>query len=137
VAVLPLVAQEGGQRGTLKKIDLDKMLLTLSSGGKEYELALTEQTQVLGAAGKNLKERLQGFKEGSEVFFKVGKQDGKEVLVGLKLAGDDRPAQQPKVDTSQLQPLTELGTEEYKGFKGGLYPDGKNERPAAHEAAGL
>jgi len=42
----------------------------------------------------------------------------------------------PQVDTSKLIPLTDLGTKEYKGFKGGLYPDGKNERPASHEAAG-
>jgi Cu/Ag efflux protein CusF len=133
LVVLPLLAQEGIQRGTVKKLDLDKMVITLTSGGKERELALTEQTQVLGATGKDLKERLQGFKEGSEVFFKVGRQDGKDVAVGLKLA-DDRAQ---KVDTTQLQPLTELGTGDYQGFKGGLYPEGKNDRPAAHEAAGL
>lgn len=41
-------------------------------------------------------------------------------------------------------PLTELGNDEYvrleggpTGFTGGLYPDGSNVRPPAHEAAGL
>jgi hypothetical protein len=34
------------------------------------------------------------------------------------------------------KPLTELGAAKYKGFAGGLYPDGKNDRPAAHEKAG-
>jgi len=42
-----------------------------------------------------------------------------------------------KVDTSGLVPLTDLGAKEYRGFKGGLYPDGQNSRPAHHEAAGL
>ncbi len=42
-----------------------------------------------------------------------------------------------KADTSALKPLTELGSGEYKGVKGGLYPDGKNERPAPHEAMGV
>ena len=34
-------------------------------------------------------------------------------------------------------PLPDLGTGTYQGFKGGLYPDGANTRPAQHEAAGL
>ncbi len=42
-----------------------------------------------------------------------------------------------QVDTSKLVPLTELGTDKYQGFPGGLYPEGKNERPSGHEAAGL
>jgi enterochelin esterase-like enzyme/dienelactone hydrolase len=48
---------------------------------------------------------------------------------------------EPKVDTSQripfLIPLTDLGPHKYQGFPGGLYPEGKNHRPAPHEVAGL
>ncbi|MBI4470198.1 MAG: hypothetical protein HY650_12840 [Acidobacteria bacterium] len=36
-----------------------------------------------------------------------------------------------------LTPLMDLGTGYYKGYQGGLYPDGSNQRPSAHEAAGL
>lgn len=36
-----------------------------------------------------------------------------------------------------LKPLTELGTDLYRGKAGGLYPEGKNLRPPKHEAAGL
>lgn len=57
-----------------------------------------------------------------------------------KRAGSKPAAQPEKVkqqDTSKLIPLTDLGTNEYKGFRGGLYPDGKNTRPADHEAAGI
>ena len=36
-----------------------------------------------------------------------------------------------------LQPLTALGNQTYRGAQGGLYPDGSNERPSDHEAAGL
>jgi len=34
-------------------------------------------------------------------------------------------------------PLVDLGPGLYQGFKGGLYPDGSNTRPAAHNAAGV
>jgi hypothetical protein len=36
-----------------------------------------------------------------------------------------------------LVPLIDLGTGNYQGFQGGLYPGGSNLRPAGHEAAGL
>jgi hypothetical protein len=40
-------------------------------------------------------------------------------------------------DTADLVPLTELGPRQYKGFEGGLYPDGANHRPEAHERTGV
>ena len=39
--------------------------------------------------------------------------------------------------TVGLLPLTELGSGSYHGAQGGLYPGGSNERPLAHEAAGV
>ena len=36
-----------------------------------------------------------------------------------------------------LTPLTELGLNSYSNYSGGLYPNGANQRPPAHEAAGL
>src|SRR5205823_5681200 len=53
-------------------------------------------------------------------------------LVPLMLAGIVRAG-----DTADLLPLTELGKREYKRFAGGLYPDGKNQRPEAHERVGV
>lgn len=41
----------------------------------------------------------------------------------------------PLPDTARV-PLTELGTSTYRGFAGGLYPDGSNAVPAAHAALG-
>jgi len=42
----------------------------------------------------------------------------------------------PKTSTG-LVPLNDLKTGTYKGKEGGLYPGGSNDRPAAHEEAGL
>jgi hypothetical protein len=41
----------------------------------------------------------------------------------------------PPRDSTGLVPLTELGTEQYKGEDGGLYGGGSNEPPPAHRAA--
>jgi hypothetical protein len=58
--------------------------------------------------------------------------------MGIKVAGAAQaPPRIEKVDTSKLRPLNELGKEEYQGYKGGFYPEGKNERPAEHEKAGV
>ena len=36
-----------------------------------------------------------------------------------------------------MTPLTDLGSAQYLGFAGGLYPNGKNSRPPAYEDAGV
>lgn len=128
------------RRGKIKRIDLEQKALTLIVDGKDEEFQLAEETQILGASGENLRDRLRGVKEGAEIYFKVMKRDGKRVIVAIKTAeGGQRPSRPsiPQFDSSKLRPLTALGKEKYQGYEGGLYPEGKNQRPAEHEAAGL
>lgn len=128
-----LAAQEPIQRGKIKKIDVEKQTVILTVDGQDRVFLVTEETRVFGSNAKEVRERLKGLKEGAAVQFKAGKKDGKDVLVGIRSAG----GQPPPVGENALRPLTELGDKKYQDFAGGLYPDGKNERPAAHEAAGL
>jgi hypothetical protein len=133
------LAQPGGiEKGKLKTIDAEKLTITITQDGKDRTFLVDDDTRVFGAEGKDLKQRLKTLKEGVEVQFKPARKDGKDVLVGIKPADAKAPPTTiEKVDTSKLKALTELGKDEYKGHKGGLYPDGKNERPAEHEKAGL
>jgi Cu/Ag efflux protein CusF len=125
------------RRGKIKKLDLEQRVLSLAVDGKDEEFQLAEDAQVLGASGQNLQERFAGIKEGADVFFKATKRDGRSVVVAVKAAeGGGRPPM-PRVESDKLRPLTALGKEKYQGYEGGLYPEGKNERPPAHEAAGL
>src|SRR5437763_16032487 len=83
------LAQDAVRRGTLKKIDAERKILVITSGGKDEEFALTDETKFAGVAGKDLAEQLRSLKEGSDVFFKGATRDGKSVLVGLKVAAAD------------------------------------------------
>ncbi|MCA9173749.1 MAG: hypothetical protein KDB14_04615 [Planctomycetales bacterium] len=125
------------RRGKIARLDLPQRSLRLIVNGKEEQFELTEDAVVLGASGSSLRERFAGVKDGDDVYFKVARRDGKSVIVAVKPANDESPAELPKVDADKLVPLTVLGGKEYQGFEGGLYPEGQNVRPAAHEAAGL
>jgi hypothetical protein len=60
------------------------------------------------------------------------------ILLVFGLSAPPALAQRPAAaDTSAFKPITELGTAQYKSFTGGLYGEGKNDRPAGHEVAGV
>jgi hypothetical protein len=135
----PAFGQDDIQRAKIKKLDIENKVVTLTIAEKDHDYLLSEQTRLVRSEHMDFKDRFADFKPGTPVMYRVAKRDGKDYLVGIKIvaAGQPNPRAQPKMDTSKLKPLTEMGDEEYQGFKGGLYPDGKNERPAAHETAGL
>src|SRR5262245_59373596 len=98
VALVPLaiLAQPAGiEKGKIKKIDADKLSLTLTVGGKDREVNLTDDTRVFGAEGKSLKERIKTLKVGTEVFFKTATKKGKTVLVGIKPTAGGARGQAP------------------------------------------
>lgn len=139
-ATATLIVAQDIRRGKVKSVDAEKGIVVVTADGKDIELNVSDRTRVFGAEDKKGADRLKVFKAGDAVMFAIRSQDGKDVLIGLKAGGDGAgrpPAKLVKVDTSSFKPLTTLGKEKYKGHEGGLYPDGKNERPEAHEAAGL
>ncbi|MBC8112782.1 MAG: hypothetical protein H7062_00225 [Candidatus Saccharimonas sp.] len=123
-------------RGRIKKIDLDNLKLTLTVDGKDRELTLIETTQVLGSNAATLKERMKDFREGLDTDFREVQRDGKSVVDALRLAGAAPNRNPPPPPPADLRPLTDLGTGEYRSNQGGLYPEGRNTRPQAHEEAG-
>src|SRR5215831_4715186 len=62
-------------------------------------------------------------------------------LVGLLALTLAVPAQRAAADCSVtntgVAPLNEMGFNTYSNSAGGLYPDGANTRPPAHESAGM
>ncbi|MBI1832724.1 MAG: hypothetical protein HYR84_14885 [Planctomycetes bacterium] len=132
-------AKGGIQQGKIAAIHLNRLSITFKASDKDIEATATEQTNFFDVKGADVKERLQTFKVGAEVNFLIQVRDGKNVLVGIRALGaKGKPPALVKFGASGLVPLDELGDKEYKaGYKGGLYPDSKNDRPKPHEAAGL
>jgi hypothetical protein len=133
-----IVAQDEIRRGLVKALDAEKGTITITVNGKDETFFLTANTDVR-FGGKAVAKPFEDkeLKVGSEVMFKSATKDGKDVLVGLRFGAQPAPPAQPKVDTSKMKTLPDLGAEKYQGFEGGLYPGGKNERPKEHDAAGM
>src|SRR5260221_8668967 len=79
--------QAQAKRGTLKAVDADKGTVTITSEGKDQELAVVPQTLVQDVAGQPAAGGLKhaGFKPGAGVMFRVREQAGRSVLGGIKL----------------------------------------------------
>jgi hypothetical protein len=138
ICAAQLTAQDPS-RGKIKSVDADKGTIKITVADKDVEFAVTEKTRFMDAGGQPIKDRLKdgALKEGVPVMYRAEEKDGKLVLVGLKLVGENKQLKPDQFDSSKLKPLTEMGKDDYKGSPGGLYPDGKNERPTPHEKAGI
>jgi Cu/Ag efflux protein CusF len=150
-----LLAQESPQRGRIKKFDTQTGTVTISTPeGKEVEAAIVPQTQFRNADNATIAEiREKGLPAGTTVMFRTRQEGGKTVLDGIRVQGQAPPGGQQKAggkaggkgqqgapvppprDSLGIKPLTELGTEKYKGETGGLYGNGSNEPPPAQQEA--
>lgn len=135
-----VVAQDGIRNGTIKATDPKAGTVTITVNGKDETFHITDNSKVM-INGKQVEKPFDAkeLKPGAEVAFKGVTKDGKDVIFGLRIGQPPakQPKDAPKVDTSKLKPLPELGSEKYQDFAGGLYPEGKNERPKEHNDAGL
>lgn len=125
--------------GTLKKVDVEKRILHINAGGQDRTVRIDKDVKVLGADGKPLANGLKAkeLKDGTEVTVTVERGDDGPVIKAIRLgqsaAGPAKEAGKPSVE---LRPLTEMTADErYKGEDGGLYGDGRNDPPEAHQKA--
>jgi len=160
VTCASLSAQQPPQRGRIKTFDAAKNTVTITTpDGTTVEAAIVPQTLFRDANNQDITTaRDQGIPAGTTVMFRAEERNGKLVLVGLRVPGDasanqkngkQKSENQAKAggqkgnflpppaprDSLGVKPLTELGTEKYKGETGGLYGNGSNEPPAAQQAA--
>ena len=125
------------RRATVKKLDPEKKTITLTAGGKDEDDLLTDDTQVLGATGNDLSERMQGFKEGSEVQFKAGKRDGKAVVLGPAPLPGRRAARPGQAGGQhvEVEPADGDGQGDIPGIRGWAL-SGREERSAGGPRGG-
>ena len=140
----PLLAQQPAPRqGTFKSLDRESGVVTITTAeGVDVECRIVPQTMFRDGKGQPLADfQKQGLPAGTNVMFLARLQDGKNLLVGLKLPGQsganrpDVPPPPAPRESIGVKPLTDLGEATYKGETGGLYGNGSNEPPASQKNA--
>jgi len=123
-------AQEALPGGKVSRYDPDAGTLVVAAGDRARTLRVTADTRFLVGKETAIANRTGRLvlRRGVDLRFVAG-PDGALSEVRLDAL--------PRADTARLKPLPELGAGTYEGRPGGLYPEGRNDRPEAHEKAGL
>jgi len=128
-------------QATIRKIDVASRTLTLQvGGGQERTVRLAEDVKLLDEHDQPLEGGLKSsqLREGAEAAFTVERTGGQPVVTAIRLGRRSPAAAAPRggKESVGLKPLNEMtAIENYKGEDGGLYGAGKNEPPAALQAA--
>lgn len=153
VAILTMagVAAAFEVEATINKVDAANRMLSFHANGADRSARVAADAAILDAKGEQLADGLDSgaLKEGVVVVLSVERDGNRPLIRGIRLGSPNAASARPAAgvagadsgpikqqDTRALTPLTDLGTGKYQGFAGGLYPDGKNTRPATHDARG-
>ena len=76
-------------KGKVKKVDTDKMTITVTVDDKDQDFTYNADTKVTRGdkATKDREKALKGIKEGSNISITTEKKDGKDVVTEIKLSG--------------------------------------------------
>ncbi len=140
IAAFAVFALDGGAyaldvigQGRVVRFDSKYGTLVISSGAEARTLRVTPETLFTDGNSSRIAPRTARLvlQKGAALRYAAAKGNRDDVLATVRF---DRL---PYADTSEFRSLPNLGAQSYEGCPGGLYPGGKNERPAAHETAGL
>ena len=127
------------QTGIVVMVDTEKRRVIVTVGDDQLALELTKNADVRSSGGGPAE--LGKIETGSSIQFRVVPQqverEGWRVVDAIRTPGNASTPVMDQKAADALVPLTQLGTDLYHGFAGGLYPEGRNERPARHESLGL
>lgn len=130
-------------RAVVKRIDPGQRVLVVTAGQQQRTIRVPDGVKIMDAKGEDCPDglRTNELREGMAITLVADRKDGKLSLREIRVGTASKPAVTVapplQQDTSKLTPLTDLGPSKYQGYPGGLYPEGKNTRPASHEAAGV
>ena len=147
------VSQEMHGVAEIRKVDQDHHTVDLLLNGQTRSVHVADDVRVIGRDGRPLAAGLAAPELAPGTTVQVtaipGAGGAGPTIIELRVApgsvdavagsGGAGAAPAPRVspDVSRLIALPELGAAKYEGVEGGLYPGGKNERPAAHERSGI
>ena len=121
------------EQGRVVRFDAEESVLVFSSAAGVRMFRVTPETHFSDGRSNGIASRTARLvlRRGVELRLAATTGDHLDTVTMVRFE------RLPYADTSQFRPLPDLGAHSYAGRPGGLYPEGKNERPAAHEKAGL
>jgi hypothetical protein len=147
--VLPVAARARQQMhgiAQIQRVDVDAATIEIVLNGQAHTVQVSKSVRVIGRDGRPLAAGLTSPEVSPGATVDVIAErgtNGTPIVVELRIAppaaagAAGRAGARVSPDPSGLVALPDLGSRQYQGYGGGLYPGGANHRPVAHDQAGI